>query len=201
MNSPSRPHLGAFITMTVGLLLFFGSLSQVGKLTDTKDLLSAPSSKPVETSPTDELMRKRQEAVAVIGGRTSRPEYLEDESSSATGSRRTATPPAPTTNQNGNNRNVQPPQEPRNNPVQRSEPQMATLPAERARHYEVKESDTLYRIAKLAYGDGNKWTLIRDANPQINPAALRPGQNLLIPALPSAQQPADVRSAMAPRKN
>ncbi len=183
-----RPHVGTFITMTVGLLLFFGSLSQIGKLTDTKDLLSAQQTDEeiADDGQASQLMHLREEAVAVIGGQTTRPTYYQDEVEAA---------PLPVTPQpnpfgqygsSGQNQNTQPStptgQTQPQNQQQRVRPVEPTATASRV--YSVKENDTLYRIAKMCYGDGNKWTLIRDANPQVNPAALRPGQNLVIPQLP-----------------
>lgn len=48
--------------------------------------------------------------------------------------------------------------------------------------YVVKRGDTLFKIAQQFYGDGNKWTNIRKANPRIkDPDQLRIGERLTIP--------------------
>jgi nucleoid-associated protein YgaU len=45
--------------------------------------------------------------------------------------------------------------------------------------------DSLSKIAKKIYGDGNKWKKIFDANTDVlkNPDLIRPGQVLKIPEL------------------
>jgi nucleoid-associated protein YgaU len=47
--------------------------------------------------------------------------------------------------------------------------------------YTVKKGDTLYRIAKVQYGDGKKWTQIASANPGITPQTLKVGQTIVVP--------------------
>ena len=49
--------------------------------------------------------------------------------------------------------------------------------------YTVKKGDTLFHIAKTAYGDGKKWTLIASANPGLTPQTLKTGQTLVIPKI------------------
>ena len=52
--------------------------------------------------------------------------------------------------------------------------------------YTVQQGDTLYSIAQQAYGDGNQWQTIYNANTQVignNPNSLQPGQVLYIPVL------------------
>jgi nucleoid-associated protein YgaU len=45
----------------------------------------------------------------------------------------------------------------------------------------VKHGDTLFRIAKERYGNGNKWRQIAAANPGLTPSTLKTGQKLLMP--------------------
>jgi len=55
-----------------------------------------------------------------------------------------------------------------------------------ARH-RVEQGDSLYKLARQYYGDGSKWTLIRDANPSElggGVQGMRLGSELVIPALP-----------------
>jgi nucleoid-associated protein YgaU len=51
--------------------------------------------------------------------------------------------------------------------------------------YEVKSGDSLSKIAKQEYGDGNKWQLIFEANKDVlkDPNKIFPGQKLKIPPL------------------
>ncbi|HEX5633287.1 MAG TPA: LysM peptidoglycan-binding domain-containing protein [Gemmatimonadales bacterium] len=53
------------------------------------------------------------------------------------------------------------------------------------RTYEVRKGDSLWKIAQQAYGDGNKWKLIAEANRELvpNPDLIQPGQVLTIPPL------------------
>lgn len=51
--------------------------------------------------------------------------------------------------------------------------------------YVVKSGDSLSKIAKAAYGDATKWTVIYEANRDLlkSPSRIYPGQVLIIPAL------------------
>lgn len=50
--------------------------------------------------------------------------------------------------------------------------------------YTVQSGDSLSKIAKRFYGDGNKWKIIHAANSAKipNPDLIHPGQELIIPA-------------------
>ena len=50
-----------------------------------------------------------------------------------------------------------------------------------ANRYTVKHGDTLFRIAKMYYGEGKKWQQIAAANPGVTPASLKVGQKLVMP--------------------
>jgi len=71
--------------------------------------------------------------------------------------------------------------------------QAQTPPArapERIEHV-VQPNDSLWKIAASFYGDGTKWTIIRDANRDLVGAEgerLRPGMTLVIPAAPKGAQ-------------
>lgn len=55
----------------------------------------------------------------------------------------------------------------------------------------VRRGDTLYKLARQYYGNGEMWQLIREANPSINEKGqLSEGQSLMIPHRPDAA-PAD----------
>jgi nucleoid-associated protein YgaU len=50
--------------------------------------------------------------------------------------------------------------------------------------YTVTQGDSLWKIAKHAYGDGNQWQKIYQANREVigsNPDRIKPGQVLVIP--------------------
>lgn len=47
--------------------------------------------------------------------------------------------------------------------------------------YVVKEGDLIWDIAERAYGDGNRWTEIVNANNIPNPDVIEPGTKLVIP--------------------
>ena len=57
-------------------------------------------------------------------------------------------------------------------------------PAATARTYTVVSGDSLWKIAKKQYGDGNRWPKIYEANREViggNPDKIHPGQHLRIP--------------------
>ena len=47
--------------------------------------------------------------------------------------------------------------------------------------YTVKKGDTLFTIAKNAYGNGNQWQRIAQANPGLSPTTLKAGKTIAIP--------------------
>ncbi len=47
--------------------------------------------------------------------------------------------------------------------------------------YTVKKNDSLWKIAKEVYGNGQRWVDIRDANPGVDPKKLAVGQELILP--------------------
>jgi hypothetical protein len=62
--------------------------------------------------------------------------------------------------------------------------------------YVVTADDTtFYDIAKKVYGDGQLWRRVAEANPDVNQAHLRPGQQLIVPSLPDAKDDDELLSA------
>ena len=48
-------------------------------------------------------------------------------------------------------------------------------------------------IARCVYGDGSLWSLIEEANPDVDETQLGPGQQIMIPALPEVKDGHDSR--------
>ena len=65
-ESPAQPRFGAFLTMTAGLLMFFGMISRVGKINEADLFFPLNKNDSVEK---DQLEEKRQKAIAVIGAK------------------------------------------------------------------------------------------------------------------------------------
>lgn len=65
------------------------------------------------------------------------------------------------------------------------EPAPVAPPTPSKRTYTVVSGDSLWKIAKREYGDGNKWPAIFEANRDVikNPDLIRPGQVFVIPEL------------------
>jgi LysM repeat protein len=59
--------------------------------------------------------------------------------------------------------------------------------ADFSKHHAVKQGDTLSSIAATYYEDATKWRPIALANGIVDPRAIAPGQELLIPSLPFAE--------------
>jgi LysM repeat protein len=69
-------------------------------------------------------------------------------------------------------------------PAAAAPPQPTVVPATAARSYTLQANDTLADISTAFYGSPQHWRLIQEANPGLDPAALRPGQVLVIPPKP-----------------
>lgn len=68
--------------------------------------------------------------------------------------------------------------------------------------YEVRKGDTLTKIAAATLGDGNKWKVLVDANPGLDPRRLKIGQVIRIPGgvdLAMAPSPAPAPTASRPK--
>ncbi|MCO5070587.1 MAG: 5'-nucleotidase C-terminal domain-containing protein [Rhizobiaceae bacterium] len=57
-----------------------------------------------------------------------------------------------------------------------------TMPESQEKEHVVVAGDNLWKIAETYYGDGNKWQVIAEANPQYKPKFLPVGATLKIPA-------------------
>jgi 5'-nucleotidase len=57
----------------------------------------------------------------------------------------------------------------------------APSPAGVAKQYHVQKGDTLFRIAKTHYGDGNRWQQIAMVNPGLTPSTLKAGSTIVVP--------------------
>jgi nucleoid-associated protein YgaU len=51
-------------------------------------------------------------------------------------------------------------------------------------HYKVQPDDTLFKIARMFYGQGSMWKNIKDANDDIQSTSLKIGYNLVLPGVP-----------------
>ena len=60
----------------------------------------------------------------------------------------------------------------------------AGTPPPAPRMYTVQKGDSLWKIAKKHYGDGNEWARIHEANRDVieNPDLIQPGWKLRIPS-------------------
>lgn len=50
-----------------------------------------------------------------------------------------------------------------------------------SRQYTVQKGDTLFSIAKIHYGNGNRWQHIAAMNPGLTPATLKAGTTIAVP--------------------
>ena len=54
-------------------------------------------------------------------------------------------------------------------------------PVGELRQYELRAGDSLIRIAEAWFGDAQKWTLLAEMNPDLDPNKLQIGQKVLLP--------------------
>lgn len=78
---------------------------------------------------------------------------------------------------------AQPPATPSGKPAVKADAARPVPPAPAVQTYVVQKGDTLFKIAKTHYGDGNKWQRIAAANPGVNSGTLKVGQAITVPAL------------------
>src|SRR5438552_6484939 len=97
-------------------------------------------------------------------------------------------------------------------PISRTDKEDHMAQATPGSNYTVQSGDTLSGIAQQAYGDGNQWQIIYNANTQVignNPNLIRPGEVLYIPPLAPPQPKAckvtvnslNIRSAPTSQSN
>ncbi len=195
------PHFAAFITMIVGLLLFFGMVSRVGKLAEPGGVLTFNNRLDVETA-RQKLEEERQKALALIGSGQSAAE-LNDALPRTTVPASGRTPPTAIKSAPAQTK------PPAVTPVVPARPALPPQPEANTsrprpagsltyRNYTVTAGDTLYRIAQNQMGDGNKWRDLLKANPSLKPQQLRVGQRLLVPvpSVPTAQADAPRESRL-----
>lgn len=65
--------------------------------------------------------------------------------------------------------------------VAAAEPAAAPAAATSGGSYTVQKGDTLYKIARERYGNGNQWQRIAAANPGVSPSTLKVGQKIVVP--------------------
>ena len=168
-SAATQPRLGAFLTMTVGLLLFFGLVSRIHEVPNP---MLAVSRTETDEDP-QEVLDARRHHVSVVVGTQDGTEPTE------AGER---LPPGPL--------EESPPAEDATEPAPaQPETPAPARPREtsRKRYYAIPDGDTLWRIAQRQYGDGNLHYLIQHANPWIDPDNLPVGFELLIPPREAAQ--------------
>ena len=174
-----QPRFGAFITITVALLLLFGAASRMGKTTDPVALFGIDQ----QSEKLNKQEEARLKASQVIGSTPIAPlpktrqameldedfmppirsdysnieqsikDYMLETGMEAPRSTNGQTAPAPT------------------------QPQQT----QRIKNYTVTEGDTWFKIAKNTLGDGNRWQEIQKANPEARNNGLRVGLQLIIP--------------------
>ncbi len=155
-----------FITMLAGLMLFFGAISRIGKVSETP-LLSMPQ----RNEPQKRLEDERQRIVALYG---LRPPAAAHQPPAAPPPREESRP--------------RPRALPHASPPPTAEPRPAPPPARQPekKHYIVQPGDTLWGIARREYGDGNLLHILENANPGLEANSLRVGQAIVIPHLSPA---------------
>jgi len=179
MSEPvaAQPRLGAFLTMTVGLLLFFGFISRIHELPGPMLAASRPQPQPDPQTQVDEI---RQHTQVVFGtSEDALPDTRPLEQQVQELPLEEMLPPSQEPSR------VAPDPEPAPAPApapRRTEPQHS-----RKRYYAIQSGDTLWKIAQREYGNGALHYLIQQANPWIDPSSLPVGFELLIPPLEAGQ--------------
>ncbi len=172
-SAASQPRLGAFLTMTVGLLLFFGLVSRIHEVPNR--MLAVTRSKPAQDP--QEILDAQQHHVSVVVG-------TQEGADAAPPDRTDFFPPTPQEGPGSRQEGVQPAPEA---PQPRTPAPPKPPETSRKRYYAIQDGDTLWRIAQREYGDGNLHYLIQHANPWIDPDNLPLGFELLIPPREAAQ--------------
>ena len=181
----AMPRFGSFITMMVGLLLFFGLLSRIHQVPGP--VLSA-SRKAASTKQVRSVADEMNRTAVVFGNKHGEQESLPEGSGVLEKTLR-ETPlehlndadPAPVPSIQPAPPQVPVPTTPRTSPgPQRSRPERV-LPQPSRKYYAVRSGDTLWQIAKSVYGNGRLYHIIRRANPGITPSYMPVGYRLVIP--------------------
>lgn len=168
MTSPkeeaaTQPRLGAFIVMTVILLLFFGMVSKVEDIAGKTGLLSIKNSRK-KMDARSKLEKKRAEVMAVIG-RGVEPVRESRRGVSGEGVPETI-PLYPDRSPTPENTDNDSPQRQQENQGYPDFP--AANPRPRVRQtYRVQRGDTLRKIAGKTLGNANLYSVIEAANPGV----------------------------------
>ncbi len=180
-TAPARPRFGAFITMTVGILLFFGLVSRIHEIPGVG---YRPRQKESDRDrQRRELEESRDRAFVVFGQSTTADEAEESGAETEMTPREDVTPTVPHNPDPGPEpRNYQPAPQPE--PVQpEPRPKPQPEPRPRRRYHVIQSGETLWKLAEKYYGQGHLHTRILSANPGVSPSQLSVGQSLLIPEL------------------
>lgn len=175
----TSPRPGAFAVMLLGLFVFFGFVSRIGKVNTPEALLGQdrPSAASEER---ERLDAARDHVIAIIGGAEA--EAVPVRATVRETVRDVPAPPAQAVEQPP--RRTQPPRPAHETPRSRPRP---VRPDRSDRIHTVEFGDTLYSIARAAYGDGGQWRRIVLANPGLRPETLRAGMRLRLPVADDAR--------------
>lgn len=173
------PRFGAFITMTVGILLFFGMVSRIHEIPGMTDSSAPDRTEQAASDPHQELEEARQRALAVFGRRDPNETY------------ETAIPDIPQEMPRESESEAAPEEQPQRERQPAPQPERRRNPLRQHRYHVVKPGETLWKIAQSAYGDGSQYPLILRANPGLRADELQVGSALVIPSNTPDAMPAD----------
>ncbi len=188
--SEVMPRFGSFVTMIVGLLLFFGFLSRIHQVPGP--VLSA-SRRNAHAQHADSVADEMNRSAVVFGSnpdeqeslpggsgvldKTLRETPLEQLDNGAkpvpVPALRDTPPPVP----------MPAPASPRTRPEPQKPRPGRIHPQAARKYYAVRSGDTLWRIAQREYGNGSLYRMIQRANPGISPSYLPVGYRLVIPPI------------------
>ncbi|MBN2713861.1 MAG: LysM peptidoglycan-binding domain-containing protein [Planctomycetes bacterium] len=176
VEQTNQPRFGVFITMMVGILLFFGIVSRIHDLPGVKSDSNSISDDSQELGDLKKkLEEERRKTIVLFGGSVDNRSTQNDSAE-----------------QNPAHEDVIQNPEPEQPQQQEMQPQPERFPRpqpqqqDNRRWHVIKPGDTLWKIATQAYGNGNMYYLIKQANPKLNPAEMKAGDVIIIPDSQSA---------------